>query len=99
MRNPWGKKEWQGDWSDSSSKWTPKTKAQVDYTDAEDGTFFIAFKDFYKFFFITTVCYQNLKKEPISKHVADTHDEYGFGGVCKVTVGEDQREPVSFMLD
>lgn len=27
IRNPWGKKEWQGDWSDKSDKWTPKTKS------------------------------------------------------------------------
>ena len=27
IRNPWGKKEWGGDWSDKSDKWTPKTKS------------------------------------------------------------------------
>ncbi len=26
IRNPWGKKEWQGDWSDNSPKWTENTK-------------------------------------------------------------------------
>ena len=26
IRNPWGKKEWQGDWSDKSAKWTAETK-------------------------------------------------------------------------
>ena len=26
LRNPWGSKEWEGDWSDKSSKWTPELK-------------------------------------------------------------------------
>jgi len=57
VRNPWGKKEWTGDWSDSSPKWTEAIKAQVDFIDADDGTFYIAFADYFKFFYITTVCY------------------------------------------
>jgi calpain-15 len=26
IRNPWGKGEWQGRWSDSSDTWTPKLR-------------------------------------------------------------------------
>lgn len=29
IRNPWGHKEWQGDWSDKSPIWTESTKRQV----------------------------------------------------------------------
>lgn len=29
IRNPWGQKEWTGDWSDKSDKWTPEMKAKV----------------------------------------------------------------------
>ena len=57
VRNPWGKREWSGDWSDKSPKWTENTKRQVDFKDADDGTFWISIQDYYKFFYITTVCY------------------------------------------
>lgn len=26
LRNPWGHKEWLGDWSDNSDKWTPELR-------------------------------------------------------------------------
>ncbi len=26
IRNPWGFKEWTGDWSDKSDKWTPELR-------------------------------------------------------------------------
>ena len=25
LRNPWGKKQWKGEWSDKSEKWTEQT--------------------------------------------------------------------------
>lgn len=58
VRNPWGKREWKGDWSDGDKKWTPHTKKQVEYVDANDGTFFISFEDYFTFFYITTICFQ-----------------------------------------
>lgn len=57
VRNPWGKKEWNGDWSDKSPLWTEHTKAQVNYKNADDGCFWISFEDYDKFFYITTICY------------------------------------------
>ena len=43
IRNPWGKKEWTGDWSDYSDKWTESTKAKVDFEAKNDGVFWISF--------------------------------------------------------
>ena len=57
VRNPWGKREWKGEWCDSDPKWTQYMKDQVKYVDANDGTFFIAFENYVEFFYITTICY------------------------------------------
>ena len=57
VRNPYGMKEWTGDWSDNSKKWTVRTRAQVDGENKEDGSFFMSFADFIKFFTTTTICY------------------------------------------
>ena len=56
IRNPWGFKEWTGDWSDKSSKWTPELKAKLGFEDKDDGVFFISFEDYVSFFYITTIC-------------------------------------------
>lgn len=56
IRNPWGFKEWTGDWSDKSTKWTPELKVKLCYEDKDDGVFFISFEDYAKFFYITTIC-------------------------------------------
>lgn len=47
-RNPWGRNgEWNGDWSDESSLWVehPQIAADVGYTCANDGVFFMSFLD------------------------------------------------------
>jgi calpain-15 len=46
LRNPWGEKEWNGDWSDTSPKWTAELKKSLGFTAGEDGTFFMALEDF-----------------------------------------------------
>lgn len=57
IRNPWGKREWKGDWSDNSGKWTDSTKKQVNLQKAEDGIFWISLKDFDLFFYMAVICY------------------------------------------
>ena len=46
LRNPWGSGEWQGDWSDASPLWTPALKSEVNFSDANDGIFFIELQDY-----------------------------------------------------
>lgn len=50
IRNPWGKGEWKGPWSDGSREWTPALKKHFDFEFGNDGTFFMRFEDFIKFY-------------------------------------------------
>ena len=47
IRNPWGKKEWKGEWSASSERWTKALRSRLgDKSYAKgDGTFFMAYED------------------------------------------------------
>ena len=50
LRNPWGEGEFNGEWSDFSSKWTEELKQKYKYYEKEDGDFFMGYKDFLKYF-------------------------------------------------
>ena len=43
VRNPWGQGEWTGDWSDKSPLWTKSIKKELNWSDKNDGTFWIDF--------------------------------------------------------
>uniref|UniRef100_A0A2K5RLM8 Calpain 14 n=1 Tax=Cebus imitator TaxID=2715852 RepID=A0A2K5RLM8_CEBIM len=58
LRNPWGKVEWKGDWSDSSSKWellSPKEKILLLRKD-NDGEFWMTLQDFKEHFVLLVIC-------------------------------------------
>ncbi|CAL8399757.1 unnamed protein product [Boreogadus saida] len=59
MRNPWGKIEWRGDWSDSSDQWKTvgdMERANLGITVEDDGEFWMAFTDWCKHFSESDVC-------------------------------------------
>ena len=57
LRNPWGSFEWNGDWGDQSDCWTPELKEQVNLVaDTEDGTFWMSFEDFKRYFTRVQIC-------------------------------------------
>merc|ERR1711916_393231 len=45
-RNPWGEREWKGDWSDSSPLWTAELKKELDWENKDDGIFWMSLEDF-----------------------------------------------------
>ena len=59
IRNPWGRVEWNGDWSDKSSKWTPALKRdpEIGWSDKEDGIFFMSEQDYLENYNMSTICY------------------------------------------
>ncbi|XP_047379504.1 calpain-14 [Sciurus carolinensis] len=58
LRNPWGKVEWKGDWSDSSRTWellSPKEKILLLRKD-NDGEFWMTLQDFRAHFVLLVIC-------------------------------------------
>ncbi|KAL2826103.1 hypothetical protein BDW59DRAFT_161229 [Aspergillus cavernicola] len=45
LRNPWGKKEWSGPWSDGSEQWTPQWMEKLNHKFGNDGFFWISYND------------------------------------------------------
>eukprot|EP00741_Cyanophora_paradoxa_P011297 tig00020554_g10912.t1 len=56
IRNPWGCREWLGPWSDGSKEWTPQLLAELGYSFADDGTFWMAWADFLRTFNMIYIC-------------------------------------------
>ena len=57
LRNPWGKNDWRGKWSESSPCWTEEFIKYFKYTRKTDGTLFIELNDFIYFFDNTYICH------------------------------------------
>ena len=51
-RNPWGRTEWTGPWSDGSKEWTPEWMQLLGHTFGDDGQFWMTYKDFLRKFSI-----------------------------------------------
>ncbi|KAH6652603.1 hypothetical protein BKA67DRAFT_519662, partial [Truncatella angustata] len=45
LKNPWGKGEWKGPWSDGSKEWTPEWLIKLDHRFGDDGAFWISYED------------------------------------------------------
>ncbi|XP_053313882.1 calpain-5 [Spea bombifrons] len=59
MRNPWGEREWNGAWSDSSEEWQKVSKGErekLGVTVQDDGEFWMTFEDFCRYFTDVIMC-------------------------------------------
>ncbi|KAK2907103.1 hypothetical protein Q8A67_006088 [Cirrhinus molitorella] len=84
IKNPWGRVEWIGPWSDNSEEWSsvqPEEKAKL-FHSAEDGEFWMAYSDFIQQFTRLDIC--NLTPDALSSNIM-THWNYSqFEGDWKV---------------
>ena len=46
VKNPWGKIEWTGPWSDGSKEWTAQALKDLDYKFGNEGIFWMPYSDF-----------------------------------------------------
>ena len=61
LRNPWGEKEFNGQWSDNSLMWNDELKKLVNFDGIRDeGIFYMSYEDFIEYF--STVEILNIKK-------------------------------------
>lgn len=56
LRNPWGKREWRGEFSSRSEAWTKQLGSVLSRTRADDGEFWISYVDFLRHFSSVDVC-------------------------------------------
>lgn len=75
LRNPWGSFEWKGDWSDTSGLWKqyPKVARACRFIAADDGMFWMEWKDFVKYYSNLDFCYRTTGFDDIQ---LDRNEEY-----------------------
>ena len=80
LRNPWGKFEWTGDWSDASPLWDQHKKAKLECRGGEvkdDGFFWMEWKDFRQHFQSIDVCHRSRSLRDVR---LDIHEDDGCKG-------------------
>ena len=87
LRNPWGEGEFNGDWSDFSSKWTEELKQKYKYYEKEDGDFFMGYNDFMKYF--VTIGFAKLHPKWSSSKLKIKKSEATKCQLIKVTIPQD----------
>jgi hypothetical protein len=63
VRNPWGEAEWNGKWGDNSQVWLTipqKDKDSLQFTNQDDGEFWMEFDDLVAHFSNMTICHMTV---------------------------------------
>ncbi|XP_047459633.1 calpain-2 catalytic subunit-like [Mugil cephalus] len=84
VRNPWGKVEWTGPWSDGSMEWkhvSPDDKAKLNHV-GEDGEFWLPYSDFLGQFSRLEIC--NMTPDTLTNDDVGYWKYYQFEGMWRV---------------
>lgn len=73
LRNPWGKGEWKGSYSDDSQAWNDKLKKEVEWSSGEDGSFYMKVDDFLTHFISASICHY--RDDYIRSCIADQNED------------------------
>lgn len=78
IRNPWGHKEWTGDWSDDSNKWTEDLRKDLKWEKKDDGIFWMNCKDFCAYYSEITVCqvHENFQYSSLRINFSDVRHKF-----------------------
>ncbi|VUC25304.1 unnamed protein product [Clonostachys rosea] len=85
LKNPWGKGEWKGAWSDGSKEWTSEWLQKLDHRFGEDGDFWMTYNDLLRKFQAfertqlyhdTSFCFTILKPGPVVIVLSQLDDRY-----------------------
>jgi hypothetical protein len=71
LRNPWGKTEWNGRWSDDSEEWTPEIKHLLKFENVDNGIFWMPIEDFWKYFSNADIAYMCCDSNNIGHVIED----------------------------
>lgn len=83
LRNPWGGTEWNGKWSDSSDMWTDELKEELNFTEEDDGAFWMDWEDVKHYFAFMQICKVCDDYKYSFEECPDTPE-----AICKVTIEE-----------
>ena len=81
LRNPWGKYEWKGAWSDGSKEWNdnPLVKMRLRPVEADDGCFWMPWDAFYEAGFKQIDICDRTTKDDLK---LDVNEDLGTCGIC-----------------
>ena len=99
LRNPWGDKEWKGDYSNHSILWTDELKSTIGKEDliCKKGTFFLKYEDFLNYFPWTYICqiednyFYNISKFKYDKKFMTAFIEVKENTKCFLTLHQPQK--------
>ena len=96
IRNPWGKFEWTGEFSDDSNLWTPQLKQQLKVVKADDGIFWMPFEKFVQFY--EGIGILKVKLGHLNNSVVVKRDDQSNKSIIRLTVYE-QTSSVTVSID